>query len=136
MPAQLPDIEADRSPGTVSAFVDWTTPSSPIHSLRQGLERELVQRFIRLKTPPQGLTCSLAAFCPVDRADEIKKLTSSGVLPHEKELESHPEKSLEGRPWLMGSVAASVKSVIPAKEIVDTMYVEPDLTATRLPAAP
>lgn len=32
-----------------------------------------------------------------NRAAEIKELTTKGVLPHEKELESHPEKSLEGR---------------------------------------
>jgi hypothetical protein len=26
-----------------------------------------------------------------------------------------------GRPWLMGSVAASIKEVLPAKEIVESM---------------
>lgn len=32
-----------------------------------------------------------------------------GKLPHEVELAKHPEKSLSGRPWLMGKVAASIK---------------------------
>lgn len=29
--------------------------------------------------------------------------------------------SMPGRPWLMGDVAASIKSVKPAKEIIDEM---------------
>ena len=60
--------------------------------------------------------------CPApDRADEIKRLTSDGILPHEKELESHPEKSMEGRPWLMGSAASRISDVLPAKQIVESM---------------
>ena len=31
------------------------------------------------------------------RQDDIKKLTSQGKIPHDVELESHPEKSVEGR---------------------------------------
>lgn len=31
------------------------------------------------------------------RQDEIKALTAQGKIPHEAELEKHPEKSLEGR---------------------------------------
>lgn len=42
----------------------------------------------------------------LNRQDEIKALTSKGILPHEAELEKHPEKSVEGRPWLMGRVSA------------------------------
>ncbi|KAJ8462064.1 hypothetical protein ONZ45_g18068 [Pleurotus djamor] len=37
-----------------------------------------------------------------NRQQEIKELTSKGVIPHEQELQKHPEKSIEGRPWLMG----------------------------------
>jgi len=59
-----------------------------------------------------------------NRAAEIKDLTSRGILPHEHELESHPEKSMEGRPWLMGSVAASIHEVLPAKVIVESMVKE------------
>lgn len=32
-----------------------------------------------------------------DRQQEIKELTSQGLIPHDVELEKHPEKSLEGR---------------------------------------
>ncbi|KAK0448313.1 2-nitropropane dioxygenase [Desarmillaria tabescens] len=55
------------------------------------------------------------------RRDEIEKLTSQGLVPHNVELEKHPEKSLQGRPWLMGKVAASIKEIKWAKEIVDEM---------------
>jgi len=55
------------------------------------------------------------------RQDEIRRLTSQGKIPHEVELESHPEKSLEGRMWLMGQVAGSVKAVLPAQKIVEEM---------------
>jgi NAD(P)H-dependent flavin oxidoreductase YrpB (nitropropane dioxygenase family) len=51
-------------------------------------------------------------------------LTSKGVIPHEKELEAHPEKSIKGRAWLMGSVAALIDDVLPAKEIVERMVAE------------
>lgn len=37
-----------------------------------------------------------------------KKLTSEGKIPHDVELEKHPEKSLEGRMWLMGDVSALI----------------------------
>ena len=33
-----------------------------------------------------------------NRADEIKKLTAEGKLPHDIEMEKHPEKSLLARP--------------------------------------
>lgn len=56
-----------------------------------------------------------------NRQDEIKELTSRGKLPHEVELSKRPEMSLPGRPWLMGDVAASIKEVKPAKEIIDEM---------------
>lgn len=35
-----------------------------------------------------------------NRQAEIKALTSKGVIPHDEELKSHPEKSLQGRMWL------------------------------------
>ena len=43
-----------------------------------------------------------------NRQAEIKELTAKGILPHEHELEKHPEKSIEGRPWLMGDVSAMI----------------------------
>jgi hypothetical protein len=41
-----------------------------------------------------------------NREAEIKELVSKGVLPHQHELEKHPEKMVEGGRWPMGSVAA------------------------------
>ena len=48
-------------------------------------------------------------------------MTSKGVIPHEQELQKHPEKSIEGRPWLMGRVSSMIHEVLPAKVIVDNM---------------
>jgi hypothetical protein len=41
-----------------------------------------------------------------NRQAEIKELTSQGKLPHEVELEKHPEMSMMTRPWLMGRVSS------------------------------
>ena len=56
-----------------------------------------------------------------NRQAEIKELTSKGIIPHEHELEKHPEKSLEGRAFLIGRVAALIDEVLPAKVIVENM---------------
>ncbi|KIR96370.1 2-nitropropane dioxygenase [Cryptococcus deuterogattii 2001/935-1] len=56
-----------------------------------------------------------------NRQDEILQLTKQGKIPHDIELQKHPEKSLEGRPWLMGDVSALIHDVKPAKEIIDEM---------------
>ncbi|ETW85706.1 hypothetical protein HETIRDRAFT_414692 [Heterobasidion irregulare TC 32-1] len=56
-----------------------------------------------------------------NRHEEIRKLTSQGKIPHEVELEKHPEKSPEGRMWLMGRVAGSINDIKPAKDIVDEL---------------
>ncbi|EJF65724.1 2-nitropropane dioxygenase [Dichomitus squalens] len=53
------------------------------------------------------------------RQQEIAELTAQGKIPHEVELEKHPEKSMEGRSWLMGKVAGSIRDIKPAREIVD-----------------
>lgn len=37
-----------------------------------------------------------------------KQLTSQGKIPHDVELEKHPEKSMEGKMWLMGDVSALI----------------------------
>ncbi|KAH9854086.1 2-nitropropane dioxygenase [Lenzites betulinus] len=55
------------------------------------------------------------------REQEIAKLAAQGQIPHEVEIEKHPEKSMEGRMWLMGKVAGSIKEIKPAKEIVDEL---------------
>jgi len=59
-----------------------------------------------------------------NRQQEIKELTSKGIIPVYKDLEEHPEKSIAGRPWLMGSVSAMIKEVLPAQVIVDNMVSE------------
>ncbi|KAI0273811.1 2-nitropropane dioxygenase [Gloeopeniophorella convolvens] len=55
------------------------------------------------------------------RQQEIAELTAQGKIPHQVEIEKHPEKSLEGHMWLMGSVAGSIRDIKPAKEIVDEL---------------
>jgi NAD(P)H-dependent flavin oxidoreductase YrpB (nitropropane dioxygenase family) len=59
-----------------------------------------------------------------NRQAEILELTSKGIIPHERELETHPEKSLAGRAWLMGRVASEIHDVLPAKTIIDNMVAE------------
>ncbi|KIM90342.1 hypothetical protein PILCRDRAFT_812078 [Piloderma croceum F 1598] len=56
-----------------------------------------------------------------NRQAEIKELISQGIVPHDKELEKHPEKSPEGRAWLMGRVSALIHDIQLAQEIVDNM---------------
>ncbi|KAM5539024.1 hypothetical protein V8D89_007247 [Ganoderma adspersum] len=56
-----------------------------------------------------------------NRQQEIAELTCQGKVPHEVELEKHPEKSMEGRMWLMGKVAGSINTIMPAREIVDEL---------------
>ncbi|KDQ19571.1 hypothetical protein BOTBODRAFT_170647 [Botryobasidium botryosum FD-172 SS1] len=56
-----------------------------------------------------------------NRQAEIKELTSQGIIPREKDVKEHPEKSIQSRQWLMGKVAAVINDIKPAKEIVDEM---------------
>ncbi|KAJ7504239.1 2-nitropropane dioxygenase [Mycena galericulata] len=59
-----------------------------------------------------------------NRQAEIQALTSKGVIPHAHEMENHPEKMAEGGRWPIGSVAALIHEVLPAKVIVDNMVEE------------
>ena len=59
-----------------------------------------------------------------NRQAEIKEFTLQGIIPHDKELERHPEKWLEGRPWLIGRVSALIHDIQPAQKIVDNMVNE------------
>lgn len=66
-----------------------------------------------------------------NRADEIKELTSKGIIPHDHEMEKikeNPEALMKlakaPRPWLIGRVSALIHDVIPAKAIVDNMIAE------------
>lgn len=66
-----------------------------------------------------------------NRKDEIKKLTSQGIIPavwdyEQKEKAGDLDGSalLNARAFLMGKVAAVVNDVKPAKEIIDEMIAE------------
>lgn len=61
-----------------------------------------------------------------NRADEIKKLTSQGVIPVEHDMENMPDDVDDdyldnARPFLMGKVSAVVDEKKPAKAIVDEL---------------
>ncbi|KAI0256481.1 2-nitropropane dioxygenase [Lactifluus subvellereus] len=56
-----------------------------------------------------------------NRQQEMAELVAEGKIPHSVEMAKHPEKSLEGHMWLMGQVAASIKDIKPAREIVDEL---------------
>ncbi|GLB35130.1 putative IMP dehydrogenase / GMP reductase domain containing protein [Lyophyllum shimeji] len=55
------------------------------------------------------------------RRAEMEALLAEGKVPHEVELQNHPERSIAGFQWLMGRVAGSINDVKPAKEIVDDL---------------
>jgi NAD(P)H-dependent flavin oxidoreductase YrpB (nitropropane dioxygenase family) len=55
------------------------------------------------------------------RVQEIRDLTGRGIIPHDHELSKKPERSIEGKMWLMGEVASNINEVLPAKVIVDQM---------------
>jgi len=59
-----------------------------------------------------------------NRAVEIKELVSKGIIPHQRELENDPNKSISTIPWLMGRVSALIHEILPAKVIVDNMVNE------------
>lgn len=56
-----------------------------------------------------------------NRQQEIKDLTSRGIVPREKDLEEHPEKMINAQPYAMGLVAAVINDILPAKVIVENM---------------
>ncbi|WVQ78682.1 hypothetical protein IAT38_000769 [Cryptococcus sp. DSM 104549] len=55
------------------------------------------------------------------RQAEIDELTKAGKLPHDVELDRRPEVSMPGKMWPMGDVAAMIREVQPAKQIVEEM---------------
>ena len=61
-----------------------------------------------------------------NRAEEIKQLTSKGVIPVEHDMENLPDDADDdtldnARPFLMGKVSAVVNEKKPAKAIVDEL---------------
>ncbi|KAJ7168163.1 2-nitropropane dioxygenase [Mycena crocata] len=57
------------------------------------------------------------------RKVEQDQLIFDGKVPHDTELAKNPGRSIEGMAWLMGKVAASIKDIKPAKEIVDELVI-------------
>ena len=61
--------------------------------------------------------------------DKIRKLTSEGIIPYENIVKTRiknkedvsPLDIIKERPLLMGQVAACIKEVLPAKDIMDEM---------------
>ncbi len=58
-----------------------------------------------------------------NRQQEIRELTSKGIVPCYKEFED-PAFAAAQRPLLMGQVAGAIKDIKPAKEIVDEMVAD------------
>jgi NAD(P)H-dependent flavin oxidoreductase YrpB (nitropropane dioxygenase family) len=63
-----------------------------------------------------------------NKAAEIKKLTSSGVIPVYHDMERMQKEGnvdetmmIEARPLLMGQVAGVIDNILPAKQIIDEM---------------
>lgn len=56
-----------------------------------------------------------------NRKAEMQQLVKQGKIPHEVELERYPQKSADGRMWLMGKVAGSINDIKPARAIVDEL---------------
>ncbi|CAN6628493.1 hypothetical protein TRVA0_011S03048 [Trichomonascus vanleenenianus] len=62
-----------------------------------------------------------------NRQAEIQELTSKGVVPYEKELDSDsfdPEKEEDSGMYLMGETAAVVRAIVPAKQVVEEIMNE------------
>ncbi|KAG6874299.1 hypothetical protein C0995_001524 [Termitomyces sp. Mi166 len=60
-----------------------------------------------------------------NRRAEMDALLAEGKVPHEIELQNHPNKSIPGFAWLMGRVAGSINDIKPAKEIFGKLHVKP-----------
>ncbi|KAG8941558.1 hypothetical protein FRC00_012282, partial [Tulasnella sp. 408] len=58
------------------------------------------------------------------RQEEMKTLLAKGIIPAEKDIEEHPERSAESRRWLLGKVAGLIHEILPAREIVERMVEE------------
>ncbi len=56
-----------------------------------------------------------------DHPERIKELTDKGIVPMAYDLEQENEIDM---PYLMGQVAAIVKDIKPAKQIVDEMVTQ------------
>jgi NAD(P)H-dependent flavin oxidoreductase YrpB (nitropropane dioxygenase family) len=64
-----------------------------------------------------------------NRAADIKRLTSSGVIPYEQDVKDNEaeekewtqEEMMDAYPMLMGTCAAAVTEILPAKTIMDDM---------------
>ncbi|KAJ7785225.1 2-nitropropane dioxygenase [Mycena maculata] len=55
------------------------------------------------------------------RKAEQEQLLAAGNIPHDVELARNPGVSMDGRQWLMGRVAATIRDIKPAKDIIDEL---------------
>lgn len=67
-----------------------------------------------------SLSCS-SIVKETTRQAEARKLLDQGLVPHNQELQAHPEKFLLGKDWLMGEGCALIEDVLSALEIVEGM---------------
>ncbi|PFH49109.1 hypothetical protein AMATHDRAFT_148403 [Amanita thiersii Skay4041] len=91
---------------------------------------DVVRTIIFTGRPMSVFKTPYVAEWEVKRREEIEKLTSQGLIPHEEELKIHPDKGVAGLSWLMGRVAGSINDVKPAKEIVDELVMTAAKTLT------
>ncbi|KAI9031982.1 2-nitropropane dioxygenase [Hyaloraphidium curvatum] len=91
---------------------------------------DTVRTIIFTGRPMRVLRNAYIADWEENKADQIKKLTSSGVIPVNYDMERmqkegggevDPKLMIEARPLLMGQVAGVIDSIKPAKEIIDEM---------------
>ncbi|KAF8630363.1 hypothetical protein AX15_002928 [Amanita polypyramis BW_CC] len=82
---------------------------------------DIIRTTIYTGRPMSVLKTPYVADWEIKRRNELEQLTSRGQIPHDVELQNHPEKSIIGFPWLMGRVAGSIHDIKPAKEIVDEL---------------
>ncbi|KAK0223277.1 2-nitropropane dioxygenase [Armillaria fumosa] len=82
---------------------------------------DVITTLIFTGRPLRILKTPYVADWETNRQAEIKELTSKGVIPANWDIEQHPEKSMAGRPWLMGKVSGLIKDILPAKDIVENM---------------
>ncbi|TFL00913.1 2-nitropropane dioxygenase [Pterulicium gracile] len=85
---------------------------------------ETVRTLIYTGRPARVLKTSYIEEWEGKRQEELRELLDQGIIPHQKELETHPEKSISGMWWIMGEGCALIDDVVPAREIVQGMVGE------------
>ncbi|KAF9052713.1 2-nitropropane dioxygenase [Panaeolus papilionaceus] len=103
------------------ASVEAGAPKKHKELLVKATHDDVVRTLVYSGRPMSVLRTPYVNEWETKRSDEIKKLIAEGKVPHEVELQQHPERSVQGLSWLMGRVAGSINDIKPAKEIVDEL---------------